>query len=131
LNSVYHKYIFHHSLNQFNLLKTQLVRQAATKAGAALDNAYNRKMTQAGEACRREGMVCVPMSLEILGGWHEETVAQVKKLSSAQARQTGEDRSEAIRHLYQKLSVLLTRGNAALPLNRQPSFPSPGIDGVL
>ena len=56
---------------------------------------------------------------------------QVKKLASAQARQTGEDRSEAIRHLYQKLSVLLTRGNAALLLNRQPSFPSPDIDGVL
>jgi hypothetical protein len=56
-------------------------------------------------------------------GWLEETVAQVKKLASAQARQTGEDRSEAIRHLYQKLSVLLTRGNAALLLNSQPSFP--------
>jgi hypothetical protein len=51
--------------------------------------------------------------------WLEETVAQVKKLASAQA----EDRSEAIRHLYQKLSVLLTRGNAALLLNRRPSFP--------
>ena len=114
-----------------NPLQTQLVRQAATKAGAALDTAYNRKMTQAGEACRREGMVFVPMPWETLGGWHEETVAQVKKLASAQARQTGEDRSEAIRHLYQKLSVLLTRGNAALLLNRQPSFPSPDIDGVL
>ena len=67
----------------------------------------------------------------MLGGWHGETVAQVKKLASAQARQTGEDRSEAIRHLYQKLSVLLARGNAALLLNRQPSFPSPDIDGVL
>ena len=64
-------------------------------------------------------------------GWLEETVAQVKKLASAQARQTGEDRSEAIRHLYQKLSVLLTRGNAALLLNRQPSFPNRDIDGVL
>jgi hypothetical protein len=57
-------------------------------------------MAQAGEACRREGMVFVPMPWETLGGWHEETVAQVKKLASAQARQTGEDRSEAIRHLY-------------------------------
>ena len=48
-------------------------------------------MAQAGEACRREGMVFVPMPWETLGGWHEETVAQVKKLASAQARQTGED----------------------------------------
>ena len=34
-----------------NPLQTQLVRQAATKAGPALETAYNRKMTQAGEAC--------------------------------------------------------------------------------
>ena len=38
-----------------NPLQTLLVRQAATKAGAALEVAYNKKMTQAGEACRREG----------------------------------------------------------------------------
>jgi hypothetical protein len=64
-------------------------------------------------------------------GWHDETVAQVKELASTQARQTGEERSEVIRHLYQKLSVLLARGNAALLLNRFPTFPSPDIDGVL
>ena len=54
----------------------------------------------------------------------------VKKLASAQARQTGEEQSEATRHLYQKLSVLLARGNAALLLNRFPTFASPDIDGV-
>ena len=64
-------------------------------------------MSQAGKACRREGLVFVPMSWETLGGWHAETVAQVKKLASAHARQTVEEQSEATRHLYQKLSVLL------------------------
>ena len=38
--------------------------QAATKADAALETAYGRKMTQAGEACRREGMVFIPMPWE-------------------------------------------------------------------
>ena len=61
-------------------------------------------MVQAGEACRREGMVFVPMPWETLGGWHEETVEQVKKLASAQARQTGEDRSEAIIFIRSSLS---------------------------
>ena len=70
---------------------------------AALAAAYRRKMThQAGEAVRREGMVFVPMPWETLGGWHEQTIAQVKKLASAQARQTGDDRSDTIRQLYQK-----------------------------
>jgi len=87
-------------------------------------------MTQAGEACRREGLVFIPMPWETLGGWHEQTVEQVKKLASAQARQTGEDQSTATRHLYQKLSVLLARGNAALLINRLPTFVSPDIDGI-
>ena len=113
-----------------NPLQTELVRRAANKAGAALEVAFNRKMTQAGEACRREGIVFAPMPWETLGGWHEETVEQVKKLASAQARQTGEEQSEATRHLYQKLSVLLARGNAALLLNRFPNHASPDIDGV-
>jgi hypothetical protein len=87
-------------------------------------------MTQTGEACRRAGMVFIPMPLETLGGWHEQTVMQVKKMGSALARQTGKEESEAIRHLYQRLSVLLVKENSALLLNRVPSFPGPEIDGV-
>ena len=87
-------------------------------------------MNQAGKACRREGLVFIPMPWETLGGWHEETVNQVKKLASAQARQTGEDQGVVTRHLYQRLSVLLTRGNAALLLNRLPTFARPDMDGV-
>jgi len=37
-------------------------------------------------------------------------VLQVKKLASAQARQTGEEQSDATHHLYQKLAVLLAKG---------------------
>jgi hypothetical protein len=80
-----------------NPLQNQLVRQAAVTAGHALDTAYSRKMSHAGEACRREGIVFVPMPMETLGGWHDQTVLQVKKLASAQARQTGEEQSETTR----------------------------------
>ena len=114
-----------------NPLQTQVVRQAATKAGHAMESAYGRKMTQAGKAFRREGIVFVPMPWETLGGWHTEAVAQVKKLVSAQASQTGEEQSETTRHLYQKLSLLLARGNAALLLNRFPTYASQDIDGVV
>ena len=75
-------------------------------------------------------MVFIPLPMETLGGWHEQTVLQVKKLASAQARQTGEEQSDATHHLYQKLAVLLTKGNAALLLNRLPEFPRPDIDGA-
>ena len=41
---------------------------------------------------RREGIVFVPIPWETLGGWHEQTVEQVKKLASVQARQTWRSR---------------------------------------
>ena len=113
-----------------NPLQEKLVRQAATTPGHALTTAYNRKMAQAGEACRREGLVFIPLPMETLGGWHDQTVLQVKKLASAQARHNGEEQSVATRHLYQRLSVLLIRGNSALLLNRIPTFTSPEISGV-
>ena len=85
-------------------------------------------------------MVFVPLVVETLGGWEEQGEKQikrigaalarqagqeeVKKLASAQARQTGEDQSEVTRHIYQRLSVILARGNAALLLNRFPTFAS-------
>merc|ERR1711892_408983 len=96
------------------------VAQAAITPGHALTTAYNRKMAQAGEACRREGIMFVPKPMETLRGWHEATTLQVKKIASAQARQTGEELSDVTRHLYQRMAaaVLLAMGNAAMLLNR-------------
>ena len=74
-------------------------------------------------------MVFIPMPVETLGGWHEQSSLQVTKIGSALARHTGQEESEAIRHLAQRLSVLLAKGNAALLLNRSPTFPSAEVDG--
>jgi hypothetical protein len=62
--------------------------------------------------------------------WHEQTVSQVKKVGSALARHTEQEESEAIRHLAQRLSILLAKGNSALLLNRIPTFPDTETDGV-
>ena len=113
-----------------NPLQAAMVDRAAVTAGHGLAEAYKRKMTKAGEACRQAGLTFIPMPMETLGGWHEQTELQVKKLASAQARHTGGDQSETTRHLSQRLSILLARGNAALILNRQPTFPSAAEDGI-
>ena len=86
-------------------------------------------MAKHGEGCRLAGLVFIPLPVETLGGWHEETVTQVKRLGSALARHTGQEESEAIRHVAQRLAVLLAKGNAALLLNRVPTYPSPDTDG--
>ena len=62
----------------------------------------------------------MPIAVESLGAWHPSAVAELKKLGSALARHTGEDEGSTISWLFQKLSVSLMRGNAALFNNRNP-----------
>ena len=114
-----------------NPLQSSLVALAATSPGHALTVAYNRKMTNTGAACQREGITFIPLPVETLGGWHEAAILQVTKLGTALARQTGLEESVEVSRLFQRLSLLLVKGNSALFLNRNPSFPDPTTDGEL
>ena len=106
------------------------VAQSAETPGHTLSEAFSRKCRQTLEACEREGIVFIPLPVETLGGWHDRAVEQIKKLGRAVARSSGREEDEAIRHLFQRLGVLLAKGNAALLLNRVPSFPQPEVDGT-
>ena len=90
--------------------------------GHTLEVAFNEKCRDYLEACEREGITFIPLPVESLGGWHKRAVDQLRKLAKAQARSTGKEEDESIRHLFQRLGVLLVKGNAALLLNRIPSF---------
>ena len=76
------------------------------------------------------GVVFTPLPMETLGGWHDVTVQEVRKIGSALSRHTGGEEGEVIRHIVQRMSILLIKGNAALILNRVPSFPQPYLDGI-
>ena len=117
----------HFDVTVVNPLQASLVRRAAfnTAAGHALNYAFDRKMNKHEAACRREGMVFLP-----LGVWHDLALLQIRKIGSAQARQLGKEEGEAIAHLFQRLSVLLVKGNAALLLKPIPSFTDPQVDGA-
>ena len=106
-------------------LQPTLVERVATdpEPGYALTYAFNNKMRKHGQACRREGMVFLPMPIESLGGWHPEAAQQVKKIGAAKARQTGEEEDAAIAHLFQKLAVLLARGECCTPPKQNPLLP--------
>ena len=113
-----------------NPLQISMVHQAARTPGYALSKAYDRKVAKHGELCQQSGVVFTPLPLETLGGWHDITVKEVKKIASALSRQTGANESETISHVIQRMSVLLIKGNAALLLNRKPMFPSSSTDGI-
>ena len=63
-------------------------------------------MLQAGDACRRAGLVFIPMPVETLGGWHEHTVAQVRKLGSA--------------GLYDRMNSKLAEAKSSLRMTASP-----------
>ena len=108
-----------------------MVTKAATTPGYAASEAYGRKMREVGEHCRREGMVFIPLALESLGGWHKAAVGEVKKLGCALARHTGQEEGVAISRLFQRLAVLLVKGNMALICNRVPDNSSLAIIGMI
>ena len=91
-----------------------------------------RKLTcgSAGEQCLREGIVFVHLALESLGGWHEAAIREVKKLGGALARHSGAEENTSIRHLFQRLSILLVKGNSAQVSNRVPETETPAIHGI-
>ena len=110
-------------------LQDKTVAGAAVTPGHALTVAYDRKVADAAELCRQQGIVFVPLPFEALGGMHEVTVAQVEKLAGALARHTGQREEEARAHLFSRLGVVLQRGNGAILANRIPHFPDSQIDG--
>ena len=97
------------------------VENSIRTPGHTLEVAFNDKCRDYSEACEREGITFIPLPVETLGGWHKKAVDQFRKL----ARSTGKEEDDAIRHLFQWLGVLLVKGNAALLLNRIPSFRLP------
>jgi hypothetical protein len=81
------------------LLIDRLANSIATP-GHTLTSAFNDKCRDYLAACQREGIAFTPLPVETLSGWHSTAVLQIKKLARAQARTTGKDEDEAIKHLF-------------------------------
>ena len=82
-----------------------------TTPGHTLTTAFNNKCRDYLEPCEREGLSFIPLPVETLGGWHNKAADQLKKLARAQARASGKEEDDAIRHLFQRLGVILVKGN--------------------
>ena len=73
---------------------------------------------------------CHPKTHQSSGLFHAAE-REVRKLGAALSRHTGQEESEAQRHLWGRLGILLQRGNAAILGNRVPMYPDARIDGRL
>ena len=97
--------------------------------GAALNYAYDRKIRQAWQACHDQGIEFVPLPVETPGGWHPTAIRVLNKLGRQVARHIGKDDAEIQQHMFQRLSILLMKGNAALISSRSPDIISQEVDG--
>ena len=110
-------------------MQQALVERAAEEPGHALSHAYQRKMRQSYDDYNREDIFFAPLPVETLGGWHSQAVEHITRLAWQLARHTGREDNEVIRHLFQRLGILLMKGNSALILSRTPDFAQQQYDG--
>ena len=61
-------------------LQQALVAKAADDPGAALAHALQRKDSQSKEDCTREGLEFLAIPVEVLGGFHTQSLEVVQRL---------------------------------------------------
>ena len=111
-------------------LQVAVVDQEAANPGYALKLAWERKMRSAFEACNAQRVSFIPLPVETLGGWHPEAEKQIARIGRELARSTiGADQKTSLNHLFQRLSLALQKGNAALILSRSTDVLYPDIAG--
>ena len=87
-------------------------------------------MEQSWEACRDEGLAFIPLPVETFGSWHKDAAKELRRIAIAAAKNRGKEENVAVKHFFQKLSVTLARGNAALLLSRMPTSEQPEVFGL-
>ena len=110
-------------------MQEQLKRKAAEEALSAADKRYSDKMKKYRIPCEREGIEFFPLVVETFGGWHPQSAEVITKLARQLSAQSGQPFEETSRHIYQRLSILLTKGNSAMILSRRTTFTEAPIDG--
>ena len=110
-----------------SFLQKEIKKRADAEAASAAEQRHSDKLTKYFRDCDREGIQFFPIVVEAFGGWHKDAAAAVSKLARQLASHTV--REETTRHLFQRLSLLLMRANAALILNRTPFHVAAEVDG--
>ena len=90
-------------------LQALTVADAAVFQGSALSVTEARKQALHAAACHQVGVSFFPLAVEVLGGWSPMASSIIRSIG-----RLGRDPTETIRHLFQRLSVTLWRGNAAM-----------------
>ena len=103
-----------------------LLPRAAEAAATAIEARKASKNRTHFEHCRAQGVFFQPLVVESFGGWDPVATSFLKQLATVEARRWGKSPATEIKHFFQRLSIALQRGNAAVLIARdiEPIFPS-------
>ena len=105
------------------------IQGAATTPGYALQVGESRKRDLHHAPYASADISFIPLLFESLGGLSSLTSQTISAIGLHLAQRVGASSAITRRHLYQKCSISLWRGNAALWLHQVNTIP-PGVDGI-
>ena len=103
--------------------------RASEDGDSAVEHAHKAKLRKYEERCDAEAISFLPLAVDTFGGWHKVGLKTITRLGRQLARNLGKDEDEVVRHLRQRLGVLIVRDNAAMMASRHPTFAPPEVDG--
>ena len=110
-------------------LSASYVQRSAREASHTLNTSFENKHRKHGDHCRRQNVAFFPLPVQTLGSWHPEAAVELRRIGDALAKRSPGDDKTVIRHFFQRLGIVLQRGNAHLLLSRQPSYPPTALIG--
>ena len=102
--------------------------QAALDEGCVVDgahaaeHAHQLKVRKYSARFEREGLAFIPLAVDTFGRWHPKALEVITTLGRQLARNVGREGGEAVRHLRQRLGVMLVRDSVAMLCARTPTF---------
>ena len=104
-----------------NPLNLQFLQEAAQTSVHAAEMGEKSKHSANDKACALRGWSCIPMVVEVFGGWGNEAIDVLTKLSKKMATQLCRPLIEVTSTIYSRLSLILMRQNARAILARRVS----------
>ena len=99
-------------LKVINPLNSDSILEASMIPGSTAEKGERDKHLKNDGPCNERGWSCIPLVVEVYGGWGQEAVSMFAHLSKLLSLRQRQSRSAALNELYCHLSVVLMRQNA-------------------
>ena len=103
-------------------LAESCVSRAGQVRGFAAAAAEDRKDDKAYEKCAVQGLMFVPLAVEVFGGWGKLAREAFGTLAGLAAGRSGKTRAEEYTQFIQRMSIALQRDNARMVQSRAPEY---------